>query len=212
MSKTKICTIFAVSFMMAITIICGLLAALYNEKEENINTNMIEVVVVVAKPIKENTEHLETRVLAQNSMAVTQEINSNFDILTPCGYTQNQLEQTMMGEYHKGMLPYVETIVNAEEKYGVNALYLLCKLGLESGWGKYMAAENNIGGWTNNKGGYKEFESVEDCIMHIAENLSTVYKEDVGTKLVDVCEKYCPEDGYLELLMQIMIECEERIK
>ena len=75
-----------------------------------------------------------------------------------------------------------------------------------------MAGENNIGGWSDGKGGYRDFNSVEECIMHIAKNISTVYKDKVGTRLADVSKRYCPTDGYVETLMQIMIERDAKIK
>lgn len=199
MKRTKICAIFTIFFAIASTIAYSSQTMSYNE-----NSNKINAIAVANEPV--NTSEVIYR-----AVVLPQEINEDFDILTPCGYTQTQLEQAMQGEYYKEMLPYVNIIVKAEETYGVNALYLLCKLGLESGWGKYMAAENNIGGWTNYYGGFKDFESVEDCVMHIADNLSNVYKNEVGTRLEDVCNRYCSDDGYLKTLMQIMIECEERI-
>lgn len=173
-------------------------------------SNKTEIIIIVFEPAKVNTDNIVNNT-NHRSVTIPQEINADFDILQPCGYTQEQLEQAMQGEYYKKMLPYVGTIVKAEETYGVNALYLLCKFGLESGWGKYMAAENNIGGWTDGNGNYKDFDSVDDCIMYIAESLANVYKDEVGSKLIDVCERYCPENGYMEMLIEIMIECEQRI-
>ena len=75
-----------------------------------------------------------------------------------------------------------------------------------------MAAKNNIGGWRDIHGRFKKFDDVDACIMYIADGLSSIFKEDVGTRLEDVCERYCPEDGYLEMLMEIMEECEYRIQ
>lgn len=137
-----------------------------------------------------------------------QAINRDFDILQPCGYTSDQLKSVLSDDAHKEMIPYVDSILEAERTHGVNALYLMCKLGIESGWGKYESGKNNIGGWTNNQGGFKDFNSVDECIMHIAKNLSTSYKEIVGTRLEDVCKRYCPDEGYTELLLDIMTDME----
>lgn len=203
MDKYKIYTVFAILFTVIMTVHCVCLLAPESEPEK-VDTVEVNVVLVAAEPVKkEEIKHEES--------IKPQVIDENFNILTPCGYTQEQFEQAMAGESYKEMLPYVKTIMQAEEEYGVNALYLICKFGLESGWGKYMAAKNNIGGWTTDSGGYKEFESVEECILHIAKSLSSVYKDAVGTRLEDVCYRYCQNDGYLQTLMQIMIEFEYRM-
>lgn len=141
-----------------------------------------------------------------------QEINEDFDILSPSGYDCEQLLYSVQDEYRYEMAENVPTILEAEEKYGVNALYLMCKLGLESGWAKYPSGENNLGGWTNADGSYMDFDSEKECIMHIAENLSTEYKEKSGTRLADVCERYCPSDGYSETLIDIMVGRKEKIE
>lgn len=140
-----------------------------------------------------------------------QEINADFDVMKPCGFSARELRYALSTESYKAMIPYVDTLVEAERTHGVNALYLLCTFGLESGWGKHHAAPNNIGGWTDTDGSYLPFDSVEECIMHIAEKISTEYREEVGSRLEDVCYRYCPLDGYLELLMDIMANRQEKI-
>lgn len=139
------------------------------------------------------------------------EITEDFYIFQPCGFTTEDLSNALSSESHKAMLPYVDTLLEAEAEYGVNAFYLLCKFGLESGWGRYMAGENNIGGWMNDNGGFRDFDSVEECIMHIARNLSDSYREKVGGRLGDVCERYCPDEGYTRTLIQIMNERQDKI-
>lgn len=153
----------------------------------------------------------EEEVKEENTTA-SQEITKDFDIFKPCGYTYEQLSAAVNTECHSGMQPHIKALMKAEEEYGVNAFYLLCKFGLESGWGRYTSGANNIGGWTNNSGGFKDFDSVEQCILHIAKNLSTTYKEAVGGRLEDVCKRYCPDSGYMETLIGIMTEREAAMK
>lgn len=141
-----------------------------------------------------------------------QDINGDFDILTPCGYSYEQLLYSVSDEYRMEMTKYVDTFLEAEETYGVNAFYLMCKMGLESGWARYPSGENNLGGWTNADGTYMDFESEEKCILYIAEKLSTEYRDISGTRLEDVCQRYCPYDGYSETLIDIMISQREKIK
>ena len=171
------------------------------------NSNILpEVTVELENTEEEDDEKVDSEEDAEPTYH--QAINRDFDILQPCGYTSEQLKSVLSDDAHKEMIPYVDSILEAERTHGVNALYLMCKLGIESGWGKYESGKNNIGGWTNNQGGFKDFNSVDECIMHIAKNLSTSYKEIVGTRLEDVCKRYCQDEGYTELLLEIMTDME----
>ena len=156
----------------------------------------------ITKKMVSNQESIES---TENTNDIKpQDICGDFDILTPCGYSAEELTSALNTEAHQELVPYIDTFLEAEETYGVNAFYLMCKFGYESGWGRHMAGKNNIGGWSDGKGGWQDFESVEHCIMHIAKCLSTTYKEKVGSSLVAVSKRYCPTDGYLEQVMLIM--------
>ena len=141
-----------------------------------------------------------------------QEIDGDFDIFEPSHYTKEQLSIALQDDNRNGLLPYVDAFLKAEKDYGVNALYLMCKFGLESGWGKYTAAKNNIGGWTNNDGTYKEFESIEQCILYISKNISIMYRELAGNKLADICRLYSGNDDYTKYLIDIMRDRETVIR
>ena len=184
-----------------------------NEVDPNVPTHVVAPWTIESNSIIELTSFVaEANVEVEVVDVVPQPVDKHFDILQPCGYTREELEYAVSGERHNALLPYVETMLQAEEEFGVNAFYLLCKFGYESGWGRYLAADNNIGGWKSKDGSFRDFGSIEECILHIAENLSTVYKERVGSKLKDVCARYCPDDGYLETLLEIMDERTEKIK
>ena len=170
------------------------------------NSNILPEVTVELEDTKIDDEKVDSEEDTESTSH--QAINRDFDILKPCGYTSEQLKSVLSDDAHKEMIPYVDSILEAERTHGVNALYLMCKLGMESGWGKYESGKNNIGGWTNNQGGFKDFNSVDECIMHIAKNLSTSYKDIVGTRLEDVCKRYCQDEGYTELLLEIMTDME----
>ena len=138
--------------------------------------------------------------------AEPQEITLGFDILSDSGYETEDLVRMLSDDAHSGLLPYVDAIKKAEEEYGVNALYLTCKLGLESGWGKYETGTYNIAGWMNNDGTWHNFSSPEDCVMTVARNLATTYKDTVGTSLGAVCSRYSTNPEYSYVLMDIMEE------
>lgn len=135
-----------------------------------------------------------------------QEITLGFDILSDSGYETEDLVRMLSDDAHSGLLPYVDAIKKAEEEYGVNALYLTCKLGLESGWGKYETGTYNIAGWMNYDGTWRNFSSPEDCVMTVARNLATTYKDTVGTSLGAVCSRYSTNPEYSYVLMDIMEE------
>lgn len=180
----------------------------YVDKPVVVEVERIVETIVIQAPEEETVEEIaviEEVVVAQVLPEIEpQPISRDFDITQPCGYTADELRYMVSDDSRKAMLPYVDILLEAEEKYGVNAFYLLCKFGYESGWGKHMAASNNIGGWTNGQGGYRAFDSVEQCIFTIAENLSTVYVNAVGTRLEDVSRRYCPNEEYVSVLLQIM--------
>lgn len=141
-----------------------------------------------------------------------QSINREFNVFTPCGYSEEELIHTLSDEYRYTLIPYVDTFLKAEEEYGVNAFYLICKCGLESGWGKYVAAENNIAGWSNSDGTYMSFDSVEDCIMHVSQNLSDRYRTYTDGSIGDICKLYCPNDDYTNILLGIMEDQDQKIR
>lgn len=151
-------------------------------------------------------------ILSKYETIQPQIINANFNIFSKSGYSKEDLERSLSTNNHKGMIPYLDTFLEAEDKYGVNSFYLMCQLGLESGWARHKSGRNNIAGWTNGNGGYKDFTSIESCIMYVAYRLSDRYKKEVGTKLRDVCALYCPDNGYAKEVMTVMRGREKVIK
>ena len=94
-----------------------------------------------------------------------------FDLRTPCGVTEEELEAVLKHEL-KGMAKYY---LAAEEKYGVNAVFLASVSALESGWGRYCFRPNNIFGYGRNS-----FESYGECIDFVASKISKNYLSEEG--------------------------------
>lgn len=94
-----------------------------------------------------------------------------FDLRTPCGVTEEELESVLKHEL-KGMAKYY---LAAEEKYGVNAVFLASVSALESGWGRYCFRENNIFGYGRNT-----FDSYAECIDFVASKISKNYLSEDG--------------------------------
>jgi beta-N-acetylglucosaminidase len=79
----------------------------------------------------------------------------------------------------RGLAPYYNTFVSAGAKYNVDYKLLISIAALESGWGEsyYAKTNNNIFGWCS---GEMYFNSVEECIYHVAEFLSREYLSPTG--------------------------------
>lgn len=93
------------------------------------------------------------------------------DLTSPCGFSSGELSLGLLGE----LSSLAEEFIAAEEKYGVNALFLCAVAALESGWGKYCFRPNNIFGWSG-----KDFESKEDCIDFVASKIAEHYLSENG--------------------------------
>ncbi len=96
-------------------------------------------------------------------------VNPN-DLTMPCNLTAEELAPVL-----KGLSDYAEEFLAAEEKYGVNAVFLASLAAFESGWGSHCFRENNLFGW-----GKKEFRSKEECIDFVARRISEWYLAEEG--------------------------------
>lgn len=143
---------------------------------------------------------------------IVQPIDGNFDIFTPSNYTYDDLYKALDEGPHAGLQHLIGAFMDAEDIYGVNALYLMSTIGWESGWGRYHSGYNNIAGWKGGPGGtWSDFDSEYDCVMTVAEALSTWYRETVGGSLSSVTSMYCPDPGYTDSILQIMYEQQSKI-
>lgn len=112
--------------------------------------------------------------------------------------------------------PYAATYIEAGKQYGVDPVFLAAKDAEESGWGRYQAATNNLGGWTNSDGGYMEFETVSDYIYHAAKSISEMYLDEDGcyhhgVSLSAVNKKYNGRQTWVDHVGGIMDDINQRI-
>lgn len=79
----------------------------------------------------------------------------------------------------KGLMSYYESFKNASQKYDIDINLLIAISALESGWGTsyYAQTNNNIFGWCS---GEMRFNSVDECINHVAEFMATEYLSPTG--------------------------------
>lgn len=109
-------------------------------------------------------------------------LNKELDLRTPSNVTVEEMDKMLEGT---GLAGLGKAFVEAEQKYGVNAIYLMGLAAEESGYGTSAFAKlrNNLMGWCAydsdpNKAMY--FESKEACILHVASKLKANYLTEGG--------------------------------
>lgn len=109
-------------------------------------------------------------------------LNKELDLRTPSNVNVDEMEKMLEGT---GLAGLGKAFVEAEQKYGVNAIYLMGLAAEESGYGTSAFAKlrNNLMGWCAydsdpNKAMY--FESKEACILHVASKLKANYLTEGG--------------------------------
>ena len=162
---------------------------------------------VMSVTLEKTIEHTETpKIESSKRLTQPQPINWEFDISKTNEYTTEQLEEMFRGPYYDKIRPYINTFIAAEQMYGINAFFLMCLTGLESGWFKYTSGENNIAGWMRNDGSFMDFGSIEECIMHVAAGITNNYIPRIGSNIGKVTYRYCYNEGYTQALLNIMCE------
>lgn len=148
----------------------------------------------------------------------TQELN-----LAPSNDPDMSVRSNVTAEQLSSGLLYVladhaQAFVDAEEKYGVNAVALASIAAYESGWGRYQIAPNNIFGWRKGNGDYVEFSSIEESVDTVAMYLSQNYlaeggKYHNGTLVSSVNRRYngrqCWQENVSAIYSQIAREIVE---
>ena len=201
-----ICIVFQTSF--ATKVATEIVAKEINPEKtiERTETPKIES-SLMSVTLEKTIEHTETpKIESSKRLTQPQPINWKFDISKTNEYTTEQLEEMFRGPYYDKIRPYINTFIAAEQMYGINAFFLMCLTGLESGWFKYTSGENNIAGWMRNDGSFMDFGSIEECIMHVAAGIANNYIPRIGSNIGKVTHHYCYNEGYTQALLNIMCE------
>jgi len=149
--------VVAVAIIMVISFfIVGTLEKANERKYQDVMSEVYDSPPVIIQP--KTTYHPAPQVKEpiQEPKQIQQELP---EMLTPCGISENELATQI-----KGLAPYAEAFLQAEEQYGINAKLLIAISALESGWGTSELAKtnNNLFGWTSSSG-YASFNTVEEC-------------------------------------------------
>lgn len=145
------------------------------------------------------------------------------DLNSPSGLSYDDIRRMMENfiERHgsgENMLSFIDVYIDVEQEFGVNAVFLLAKDCLESGYAtSYLSeAQNNLSGWTSNNGGFMSFESKQACVQHVSESIKTNYLSSDGTHfrgnsdglvtVSDVGVVYCESDSWASQVAWLMSE------
>ena len=89
---------------------------------------------------------------------------------------------------------------------------------LESGWNSSPVAEkyNNLFGWTNNDGTYRRFESKDECIKYVCEQLKEHYltpdgKYFEGYEIADICVHYNGSEEWTKAIEEIYKQIQNKV-
>ena len=106
-----------------------------------------------------------------------------------------------------------------EEKYNINAIFLIALNIEESGHGKSSLAvyNNNLGGIKSRHGGYATFESWDSCLEYIASLIDEMYLSETGayyngTSIYGVNVRYCIGGNWAANLNNIANELLEKVE
>lgn len=123
-------------------------------------------------------------------------------------YTVEELEKELLHD----LKPLAPLFVQAQDKYGIDAVFLAAIAAEESGWGRHQFRKNNIFGFYG-----PQFESLDHCIDYVANFLLTEYltpdgKHYKGTSVAAVNTYYNGRDTWEDHVTKIMNSIVNRIE
>lgn len=161
--------------------------------------------------INQSTWLIKKVVVLEEKIVKNYELSTDSDLRTLSYLSEEDYEKMLEDTELSGI---GDALVKAEEKFGVNGLYLLGLACLESGYGSsYFARDrHNIVGWgayDSNPNAAMSFESKDECILHVAEKLKENYLSKGGTyfegfspSAVDV--HYCSDPSHANKIVSIV--------
>ncbi len=137
------------------------------------------------------SQQVQTQTNPRFSQLTRPSCGSNVSLATPYTGTANDLNSKLGGKL-SGM---GQVFLNAQTQYGVNAAILasICIHESANGTSNLAKTKNNVGG-VRYPGSteFRRYDSVEDCIMHMAKFLKSGYLDKGLTSIAQVGAKYCP--------------------
>ncbi|MNJ90624.1 putative endo-beta-N-acetylglucosaminidase precursor [compost metagenome] len=144
---------------------------------------------------KQQEKELKAKLAEEKRIAIIKQNKENFllmikqkditgiDLRTPSGLSSEDIEKILEGTKFAGL---GAAFAKAEEKYHINAYYLIAHAAWESSWGtsKLAKNKNNLFGFAAyDNSAYKsatKFNTKEDCIYRVAEFVNEHYLDEDG--------------------------------
>lgn len=145
----------------------------------------------------------------KNTRNLTLSVNS--DLRVASNVTSEEVDKMLEGTKLHGL---GSAFVEAEQKYGVNALYMMGLACLESGFGNSAFAQkrNNLYGWNavdSNPNNASTFTNKKEATLYVASKLQSnylteggVYYEGYSPRAVDV--HYCTDKAHADKIVNIV--------
>ena len=146
-----------------------------------------------ARPsVSGQSQQLQTQAAAPRFSQLTRpSVSSGVSLASPYNGTANDLNSKLGGQLSgKG-----QVFLDAQSKYGVNAgiLASICIHESANGTSNLARTKNNVGGVRYaGRSEFRRYDSVDDCIMHMAKFLKSGYLDKGLTSIAQIGAKYCP--------------------
>lgn len=194
----------------------GIIVMTCNSTSPNIEktcVDVIEIPIITLKIRRSNAMGKIEIVDAKPYIRPEYQWNDWLDVRKPSGITAEELHEAMYYDEND----YAPYYIEAERRYGVNAIFLYAIAQNESQNGRSTIAKNknNLFGWTGSDG-HMKFDSVEKCIYYVAEALQNNYLNPDGRwfegySLWDVSRHYNDNDYWRNLTLEIADTMQNRI-
>lgn len=148
---------------------------------------------------------------SENQIQKNLTLSVNSDLRVASNVTPEEIDLMLEGTKLHGL---GSAFVEAEQKYGVNALYMMGLACLESGFGNSAFAQkrNNLYGWNavdSNPNNASSFTSKKEATLYVASKLQSnylteggVYYEGYSPRAVDV--HYCTDKAHADKIVNIV--------
>lgn len=148
---------------------------------------------------------------SENQIQKNLTLSVNSDLRVASNVTSEEIDKMLEGTKLHGL---GSAFVEAEQKYGVNALYMMGLACLESGFGNSAFAQkrNNLYGWNavdSNPNNASTFSSPKEATLYVASKLQSnylteggVYYEGYSPRAVDV--HYCTDKAHADKIVNIV--------
>ena len=148
---------------------------------------------------------------SENQIQKNLTLSVNSDLRVASNVTPEEIDLMLEGTKLHGL---GSAFVEAEQKYGVNALYMMGLACLESGFGNSAFAQkrNNLYGWNavdSNPNNASSFTSKKEATLYVASKLQSnylteggAYYEGYSARAVDV--HYCTDKAHADKIVNIV--------